>query len=221
MGSRDDGRGVLVIGLGRFGGALAKTLVDRGNDVLAVDENIERVQRFSPLLTHVIAGDSTDTELLDQIGAADFEFAVVAIGNDVEASILTTAALSDLEIPNIWAKAVSDQHRRILERVGAHRVVHPEQEMGQRMAHLVTGRMLDYLLVDDDFVLVETSAPADVLGRSLADSHVRERFEITVMAIKPVAGSFTPATADTHVHHGDTMLIGGSVTAVEAFADLD
>ena len=218
---RDEGRGVLVVGLGRFGSALATTLVERGHDVLAIDENLDLVQRYSPVLTHVVAGDSTDPEMLAQVGAAEFSFAVVAIGNDVEASVLTTVALADLAVPNIWAKAVSDQHRKILERVGAHHVVHPEQEMGKRMAHLVTGRVLDYLHVDEDFVLVETSAPAAVLGRSLADSHVRERFNITVMAVKPAAGRFAYATPDTEVHRGDLLLIGGSVEAVEAFAELD
>ena len=221
MASHDENRGVLVVGLGRFGSALATTLLERGHDVLAIDENLELVQKYSALLTHVVAGDSTDPELLAQVGAGDFDFAVVAIGNDVEASILTTASLADLEVPNIWAKAVSDQHRRILERVGAHHVVHPEQEMGQRMAHLVTGKMLDYLHVDDDFVLAETSAPVEVLGRSLADSHVRERFDVTVMAIKPAQGRFSHATALTEVHLGDTLLVGGSVASVEAFADLE
>lgn len=214
------GRGVLVVGLGRFGGAIASKLMDLGHDVLAVDENLELVQAHSSIVTSVAQIDSTNRDALLQLGAAEFQYAVVAIGSDVEASILTTAELSDFGINQIWAKANSNTHARILERVGAHHVVMPEQEMGERVAHLVTGRMADYVLLEEDFAMVETSAPTQLCGATLEGSRVRDRFGITVVGWKPVGQRFTYAKPDTMVERGDTLLVVGHPDQVDAFAKL-
>jgi trk system potassium uptake protein TrkA len=144
----------LVIGLGRFGGALAETLAELGRDVLGVDLDEKLVQRYADQLTHVVQCDTTDPEAMAQIGAAEFRTAVVAIGTDMEASILTTALLSDLGVPRIVAKAITAAHGKILERVGAHRVIFPERDMGIRVGHTLTGRALDYFQLDPGFALV-------------------------------------------------------------------
>ena len=211
----------IVIGLGRFGGALARTLTGLGHEVLGVDESEERVSELRDELTHVVVADSTDVRALLQLGANEFDRAVVAIGSDIEASILTVSALVDVGVPDIWAKATTASHARILERVGAHHVVFPEQQMGERVAHLVAGRMLDFLELDAGFALVETQAPASLLGRSLADIGVRARFGLTVVCVKPKGGSFTYATADTVLEAGDIVVVAGETAQAEAFASLE
>lgn len=211
---------VMVVGLGRFGAALATSLIDLGHEVLGVDTDPVLVQRYSRALTQTVEADATDTAVLTQLGATEFPCAVVGIGTGVEASVLTVAALADLEIPNIWAKAISDPHARILERVGAHHVVSPEREMGERVAHLVTGRIMEYLELDPGFALVETSAPRELLGRTLTEVKLRSRYGLTVVCIKPAGGTFTYATADTRLGAGDTLLVAGETHLAEAFAEL-
>lgn len=183
--------GVLVVGLGRFGSALAETLMDLGFEVLGVDSDPRNVQHSADRLTHVVEADATDEEAMRQLGAADFGRVVVGIGTDLEASILTTALLSGFGVPDIWAKAITVAHGRILERVGAHHVVYPEHDMGRRVAHLLSGRMTEFVQLDEGFALVELRPPGQIVGRSLTDSQLRTRYGITVVCIKPEGGSFT------------------------------
>lgn len=211
---------VLVIGLGRFGSSLAVQLAELGHEVLGVDADPALVQRHSRLLTQAVEADSTDPMALEQLGAGEFRCAVVGIGTGIEASVLTVTALSDLGIPNIWAKAISEQHARILERVGAHHVVSPETEMGRRVAHLVTGRIIEYLELDPGFALVETTTPTELVGRTLTEVSLRSRYGLTVVCIKPAGGTFTYATADTRLGAGDTLLVAGEARLAEAFAEL-
>jgi trk system potassium uptake protein TrkA len=210
----------LVIGLGRFGGGLAETLVGMGHEVLGVDSDPRPVQQFSGLLTHVVEADSTNEEAMRQIGAGDFSTAVVAIGTDIEASILTTAVLADLEVVRIVAKAVTGPHGRILERVGAHRVVFPERDMGIRVGHSLAGSILDYFQLDPGFALVETTAPLEIVGKTLAGAEVRRRYGITVVCIKPKGASFTYATPDTVVQEGDVLVVAGETRRAESFGEL-
>jgi trk system potassium uptake protein TrkA len=210
----------MVIGLGRFGGGLAETLVGMGHEVLGVDANAKSVQHFSGILTHVVEADSTDEQAMRQLGAPEFETAVVAIGTDIEASILTASVLADLEVPRIVAKAVSQAHGRILERVGAHRVVFPERDMGIRVGHSLAGSILDYFELDPGFAIVETQAPADLVGKTLAAAEVRKRYGITVVCIKPAGGSFTYATPDTVVQEGDILVVAAEKRRAEAFGEL-
>lgn len=211
---------VLVIGLGRFGGALAETLASMGHEVLAVDSSAVRVRHFAGRLTSVVEVDSTNEEALRQVGAADFRHAVVAIGADIEASILTTAVLVDLGIEHICAKAMTTAHGRILERVGATRVVFPEHDMGERVAHMVSGQMIDYLELDGSYALAETSPPRGLVGKTMGEYGVRARHGVTVVCHKPAGGSFSTATADTRVHAGDVLVVAGECEAVERFARL-
>jgi trk system potassium uptake protein len=210
----------LVVGLGRFGGGLAETLVDMGHDVLGVDADPKAVQSFAGRLTHVVEADSTSLEAMRQLGADDFPTAVVAIGTDIEASILTTAVLVDLAVPKIVAKAVTQAHGTILERVGAHRVIFPERDMGIRVGHSLAGAILDYFQLDPGFALVETTAPRALVGKTLADAEVRKRYGITVVCIKHAGGSFTYATPDTVVEEGDILVVAGETRRAEAFGEL-
>jgi trk/ktr system potassium uptake protein len=212
--------GVLVIGLGRFGSALAETLIDLGHQVLGVDADPRIVQDLASRLTHVVEADSTDIEALRQLGGSEFGRAVVGIGTDQEASILTTSVLVDLEVPDIWAKAITRPHGRILQRVGAHHVIYPEHDMGRRVAHLVTGRMIEFVQLDEGFALVELKPPKQIVGSTLGDAQVRKRYGITVVCIKPEGDAFTYATQDTVPGPNDILVVAGETARVEAFAEL-
>lgn len=211
---------VVVIGLGRFGGSLAMELVERGTEVLALDTREHLVQQFADSVTHAAVADTTDPEVLQQLDVPDFDRAVVAIGDELEASILTTSLLSEIGISHIWAKAVSRQHGRILERVGATRVVLPEHDMGERVAHLVTGRMLDYIEFEDDYALVKTRAPTTAVDRPLGETRVRSKYGVTVVGIKRPDEGFTYATQDTVLRRGDIVIAAGRAHDVERFADV-
>lgn len=212
---------VIVIGLGRFGAALATTLETLGGEVLGVDSDPERVADLKDSLTHVAEADTTDVRVLQQLGAGDFDRAIVAIGTDMEASILTTAALVDLEVPDIWAKAMTQAHASILDRIGATHVVFPEAQMAERVAHLVAGRVLDFVPLDSGFALVEATAPLSMTGKTLHDLGIRAKYGVTIVCVKPSGGDFTYATADTVLGPGDLVVVAGETSRAEAFAALD
>jgi len=211
---------VVVIGLGRFGSSLAKELVGGGYDVLGIDSDPRIVQHYADDLTHAAVADTTDPDAMRQLGVPDFPLAVVAIGTDLQASILTTSLLADFGIANIWAKATSRQHGRILSRIGAHHVVLPEYEMGERVAHLVTGRMLDFIEFEDDYALVKTVTPPEAIGRPLGESRLRSKYGVTVVGIKRPGEGFTYATADTVVRPGDILILAGKTPDVERVANM-
>ncbi len=215
------GEPVAVIGLGRFGGAVAAELTRLGFEVLGIDSDEGQIQYYAEKLTHVVQADSTNEEALRQLGVADFRYAVVAIGTDLEASILTTAAVGDFGVPNIWAKAVTKSHGRILERVGAHHVVFPEDDMGHRVAHLVGGRIIDWFQVDEDFAMGETVVPTELVGRSLGEAGIRGRYGVTVVCVKPQGQAFTYATPETVLEKGAVLVVAGATEKAEAFAHLE
>lgn len=210
---------VAVIGLGRFGSAVAHTLIDMGYEVLGVDIGEQRVQDHAGALTHVVQADSTSADTLKQIGAADVVTAVVCIGTGIEASILTTTALVDLGVKNVWAKAITGPHGRILQRVGAHHVVYPEAEMGKRVAHLVTGDVIEYVALDENFVMVEMTAPQELSGVPLGESGLRAKYKVTVVCLKKAGSQFTYAERDTVLEPSDLIVVAGHRVDVERFAD--
>ncbi|WP_174552424.1 potassium channel family protein [Microtetraspora niveoalba] len=211
---------VVVIGLGRFGSSLALELARRGTEVLAIDNRPKVVQSLAGRITNIATADATDIEALRQLGVPDFYRAVVAIGSDLEASILATSLLVELELDAIWAKAVSRQHGQILRRIGAHHVVFPEHDMGERVAHLVSGRMLDYVEVDEGFALVKTHPPKEFVGVPLGQSKLRRKYGVTIVAVKSPGEEFTYTTADTELSYGDIVLVSGKSDNVERFAEL-
>jgi trk system potassium uptake protein TrkA len=211
---------VLVIGLGRFGAATAGQLDRLGREVLAVDTDQGLVQKWSERVTHAVQTDARNIDALTQIGAQEFSIAVVAVGSSIEASVLITANLVDLKIPQIWAKAISAAHGKILARIGANHVVYPEREAGERVAHLVSGRMLDFIEFDDDFAIVKMYPPKEIRGITLAEAQVRKRFGLTVVGIKSPGKEFTYATADTVVSNHDLIIVSGHSDQIERFASL-
>jgi trk system potassium uptake protein TrkA len=190
---------VLVIGLGRFGAACAGELDRLDREVLAIDEDMGLVQKWSERITHTVQ----------------------AVGSSIEASVLITANLVDLKVPQIWAKAVSQSHGKILARVGANHVIYPEAEAGERVAHLVSGRMLDFIQFDDDFVLVKMYPPKPIRGLNLTESGVRTKHRITVVGVKSPGKPCTYATAETVVSNHDLIIVSGTSADIERFAALD
>jgi len=218
--SKTDDKRVLVIGLGRFGSSLALELVAHDWEVLGMDSSPRLVQTYADSLTHTVVADATDEEALRQVDAQDFNRAVVAIGTHLEESILATSLLVDMGVPHIWAKAISRRHGRILQQVGAHHVVLPEHDMGERVAHLLSGRMLDYVEIEEGFALGKTRAPNALIGRRLGDTRVRARYGITVVSIKRHGEEFTYATEDTVPQKGDVIVVAGRTSHVERFAEV-
>ena len=212
---------MLVIGLGRFGAACAGELDRLGREVLAIDESHELVQKWSERVTHTVQADARNFDALKQIGAQDFSVAVVAVGSLIEASVLITANLVELQVPQIWAKAVSQSHGKILSRVGANHVIYPEREAGERVAHLVSGRMLDFIRFDDDFVLAKMYPPKFIRGVRLDESGVRTKYKVTVVGVKSPGKEFSYAEANTVVSNHDLIIVSGTNVDIERFATLD
>lgn len=213
-----DANSVVVIGLGRFGTGVARALVELGHDVLAIDSNADIVQDHAGEFGHLVQADATDLATLKQLGVGDFQRAVVSIGQNLEASVLTILNLSQMGIKDIWAKANNHQHGRIAERVGAHHVVYPEADMGERVAHLVTGKMIDFIAFEDDFSIAKTRSPRETHGKSFAQSAVRTKYGVTVVGIKRRHQDFIYAREDTVVQPGDLLIVAGPTRAIQRFA---
>ncbi|MCL2594409.1 MAG: TrkA family potassium uptake protein [Promicromonosporaceae bacterium] len=212
-------KSVLVIGLGRFGQAIATSIDRLGLDVLAVEKDPKMVAQCSGRLP-VVQADAANPEALEQLGARDFQVAVVGIGSALEASVLVTGNLVDLGIPQIWAKAITREHGRILERIGADHVVFPEHDAGARVAHLVSGKMLDYIEFADDFAIVKMRTPSEMIGKTLAESDVLGRYGVTIIGVKAFGKEFQYARPEIQVVADDRIVCGGHSEALDAFAAL-
>ncbi len=208
---------IVVIGLGRFGTALALELVKTGREVLGIDSDERLVQANAESLTHVVQADTTDEATLRELGIQDFDSAVVAIGSDLEASILTASLLLQLGVPEVWAKATSVSHGRILEQLGVHHVIFPEMDMGKRVAHMVSGESLDYIQLDEDFVMAKTEVPESFDGKTLSDMKFRSNHGVTVVATRKEGESYMPSFPETVLHTGDVMIVSGRTSKVEDF----
>lgn len=211
---------VIVIGMGRFGSSLARELVRTGHEVLGVDTDEKLVQQMAQELTHTVKADCTDEAVLTELGIQEFDAAVVAIGADIEASILTTSLLLQLGVPNVWAKANSKSHGRILEQLGAHHVVFPEYEMGKRVAHMVSGESLDYVPIDNDFVMLKAKVPESFHNKNLAELKIRTNYHVTVVAVTKGDGNYSPAFPETVLESGDQIVVAGQVEPLNKFCQV-
>jgi trk system potassium uptake protein len=216
-GKKLEANSIVVIGLGRFGTSLALELLKGGREVLGVDADERIVQNLSDRLTDVVQADTTDEAALRELGIQDFDSAVVAIGSDLESSILTASLLLQLGIPQVWAKATSTAHGRILEQLGVHHVIFPEMDMGKRVAHMVSGESLDYVELDKDFVMVKTEAPDLFHGKTLSELKFRSEHGITVVATKRADSTYQPSFPETIIEKGDLMVVAGRTEKVDEF----
>nr|MDT0662494.1 TrkA family potassium uptake protein [Micromonospora sp. DSM 115978] len=209
---------VAVIGLGRFGGQVAESLLRLGHEVLGIDQDPAIVQSWADRLTHVVQTDSTDNDSLQQLGLADFGRAVVGIGTDLEASVLTVLTLTEIGVREIWAKAISVKHGKILASVGADHVIYPEAAMGDRVAHLITTKMLDFTELDEGFAIAKTCAPAEFTGHTIEQAAMAHRHGVTVIGMKSPDGEFVRPELDTVIPADATLIVAGRTDRVQQFA---
>lgn len=209
-----------VIGLGRLGIAMVDTLDSLGHDVLAIDQKEDLIQRLADDLpnVHLVAADATDEDVLLGLNLQEFDAAAVVIGeNHVEAGILTTANLKEIGVSTIVARASSKLHARVLERVGADRVIQPEREMGEQIARILASpAVLDYVDLGDDEALIEARVPKQWTGKSLSELALSRKLGLTVVALKPKDGAGTLPRGDTVLHEGDVIVVGGSKETLDA-----
>lgn len=199
-----------VIGMGRFGFSVANALSSMGFDVLAIDSDEHSTQAVSNIVTHAVTADSTDEEALRALGIRNFDVVVVAIGEDIQASILTTLILKDLGGPLIVVKAQNELHGKVLHKIGADKVIFPERDMGLRVAHHLTSpNILDYIELSDEYSIVELKVTKAMFGQNLKELDIRARFGCNVMAIKRGSKmNISPAASDKLVD-GDILIIVG------------
>jgi trk system potassium uptake protein TrkA len=199
-----------VIGLGRFGGSVARSLAEAGYDVLGVDILEERIRPLANVLTHVVQADATDEEVLRSLGIRNFDVCVVTISSNVQSSILTTLMVKELGVPLVVAKARDEQHGKVLEKVGADRVVFPERDMGVRLAYnLLAGNILDHIELSPENSINEVVASDKLFGKNLRQLDLRGRFGLNVMAIKKGDAVNVSPRADDLVEEGDVLVVIG------------
>jgi trk system potassium uptake protein TrkA len=200
----------IVVGLGRFGSSVAKTLAENGHDVLAIDEDNQKIQDISNSVTHAVEADATDEEALKTLGVRNFDVAIVSIGDNLHANILCTLILKELGVPYVIVKAQDNLHGKVLTKVGADRVVYPERDMGERIAHnLISSNVLDYLEFAPDYSVVEIMASDNMVGRSLGELEFRSQFDVNVMAIKRGQHLNMSPGANDKILESDTLIVMG------------
>jgi trk system potassium uptake protein len=207
-----------IIGMGRFGSSVAKTLSQLGFEVLAIDHREETVQEVSAFVTHAVQADSTDEEALRALGIRNFDVVVVAIGEDIQASILTTLILKEMGIPTTVVKAVNDLHGKVLKKIGADKVVYPERDMGQRVAHhLISSNIIDYIELSADYSIVEIKVSTQMIGKSLKQLDIRAKYGCNVIAIKQNEQLIIPPIAEEPLKMDDILVIVGKNSNLQTF----
>lgn len=207
-----------IIGLGRFGGSICQTLVESGQEVLAIDKNEDRANAYMDIATHVVVGNAQDEMTLRSLGIRNFDQVIIAIGEDIQASILVTLMVKEMGVPNILAKANNGYHARVLEKIGADKVVHPERDMGIRIAHkMVSSNILDSIELSDEYSLAEIRVKnKKFFNKTLLEMDFRRRFGLTVVAVRRRNGDViaSPA-AEEVVRENDHLLVIGNVEEVD------
>jgi trk system potassium uptake protein TrkA len=200
-----------VIGMGRFGSSVAKTLYEMGYDVLAIDKDEEITQDVVDFVTHAVTADSTDEMVLKSLGIRNFDVVVVAIGADIQASILTTLILKEMGVPYIVVKAENELHGKVLSRIGADKVVYPERDMGIRVAHnLISANVLDFIELSPEYSILEIVATRKMIGRSLAELDIRKKFGCNVLAIRNGQKFNISPKANDVIREGDVLVVIGA-----------
>ncbi|MGG3914489.1 TrkA family potassium uptake protein [Bacillus sp. es.034] len=208
----------VVIGLGRFGGSIVRSLTDQGMEVMAIDHDEDKVNEFSSIASHAVVADSTDESVLKSLGIRNFDHVIVAIGDDIQSSVLTTLMLKEIGVKKITVKAQNDYHEKVLRKIGANQVVHPERDMGRRIAHnIISNNVLDYLELSDEHSIVEIVASERLSGNSLIDLDIRAQFGINIVAIKREKDIIVSPQADEQIRVGDILIVIGADTDINRF----
>lgn len=209
-----------VIGLGRFGGSVCKTLSEMGHEVLVIDTDENKVSQFANIVTQAVQLDSTDETGLREIGIRNFDHVIVAIGDNIQASILTTLILKDMEVPYITVKAQNDYHEKVLSKIGATKVIHPERDMGIRIAHnLISENVLEFIELSPDYSLVEIIASEKMVGKSLLELNIRAKYGCNIMAIKTGDDLNISPRAEDVIQRRDLLVVIGSNKDISRFEE--
>ncbi|MFD1772437.1 potassium channel family protein [Paenibacillus rhizophilus] len=210
----------VVIGLGRFGAGLALELMAMGYEVLGIDHNEERVEEMTDKLTHAVMADATDEGVMRSLGVRNLDCGIVAIGDNMERSILTAILLKELGVKMVVAKAISILHGRALEKLGVDRVIFPERDMGVRVAHqLVTPHLVDYIELSKEYKIVELTVPSCMDGKSLAEINPRAKYGCSIIALNRAGGVIVAPTAHDYLYAGDIMVVIGSNESIDRFEE--
>ena len=207
---------IAILGLGRFGRALARTLVEMGHDVMGVDANEAVVEKMAPVLTNCVQADVMDEQTLLSLGVTNFDIVVVGIGNsDMQASIFTTLMLKEMGVEHVVCKVSSNKHARILLKLGADRVGYPERDMGMRFAHSIAqSDVLEFIELSEEYSMMEINAPKYLIGKSLKESDVRSKYNINIVAIKRGKKIMVNPSPDAVLEQGDVLLAIGETKAL-------
>ena len=211
----------LVIGLGLFGAEVARKLCEQGCEVLAMDVRSDLVQQVANDVTHAVVGDGQDKDVLRALDAGSFDCAIIAIGDDLAASVLTTMNLKELGVPYIVCKAHDETHRRVLEKLGVDRVVIPECEFGGKLARsLSSHNVLDYIELSEDYGILEVPAPKKWIGKNLKELNVRAKLGVNIIAVENGGQTDVSPSADYVIQEGDRMVVLGDNLALKAVQNL-
>ncbi|TRZ36230.1 TrkA family potassium uptake protein [Niallia circulans] len=201
----------VVIGLGNFGGSLVKEFFDAGTEVLAIDQSLERVEKYRPFATHCVQVNTMSEATLTQLGIRNMDHAFVALGDDIESSVLTTLILKEMGMKQVWVKAADVYHKRVLEKIGADKVIHPERDMAKRIAHhVISEKMIDYIELSDKHGIVELAASDKVHQRTLLDLNIRANYGCTIIGIQRKGDTIVSPAAEEKILKGDTLIVIGS-----------
>lgn len=211
----------IVIGLGRFGGEVARRLYKQGCEVLVVDSSAELVQQISDEVTHAVVGDARDKSVLRALGAKEFDCGIVAIGDSLADSVLATMNLKELGVPYIVCKAHDETHRQVLLKLGADRVVIPEKEQAARLAKSLSAtNVLDYIELSEDYGIIEVPAPASWVNKSLIELNIRAKLGVNIIAVRTEGDITVSPSADYRIDAKDVMVVLGDSKALKAVQKL-
>ncbi|MBN9652677.1 potassium transporter Trk [Halobacillus litoralis] len=207
-----------VIGLGRFGGSICRELSREGMEVLALDLDEDKVNEYRDIASHAVIADSTDEYVLKELGFRNIDHVIVAIGDNIQASMLTTLILKEMGIKMITVKAQNDYHEKILNKIGADQVVHPERDMGKRIAHnIISNNILDYIELSDDHSVVEVKAGSKMGGQTLVDLDIRAEYGCNVVAIKRDKDVIVSPMATEEIKESDVLIVIGADKDISRF----
>lgn len=211
-----------VIGLGRFGTSVAITLTKMGYEVLALDNSEERINDIVEEVTHAVQIDALDEHALKAVGIRNFDVVVVGIGQDIQANILVTVMLKEMGVKNVVAKAHDALHGKVLERVGADKVVFPERDMGVKVAHaLVSKNVMEQISLSPEYSLVEMLAPRQFVGKTLVESGARNKYGVSILAIRRGDEMIISPGADQMIKEGDVLVVIGGTETLKNFETVE
>ncbi|PSL50981.1 trk system potassium uptake protein TrkA [Salsuginibacillus halophilus] len=211
----------VIIGLGRFGVSVCSELHELGHEVMAIDMNEDKLNEVTDVATHSAIADGTDEKSLRGLGVRNFDHVIVAIGDNIQASILCTLLLKEMDIPDVWVKAQNYYHHKVLDKIGADHIIHPEHDMGHRIAqHLVSDKVLDYIELSDEYSIVEIVVSSSFHNKTLLETDIRAKYGVTILAIKRNEHVNISPMPDDKLFHKDVLVVVGRKKDLKRFESI-